>query len=64
MVLNVEVMNEILGIRKATTSLESEGLLLWTLKEDRKSIVDPAGKNCRLRWGSNESHTPPPPLQV
>jgi hypothetical protein len=38
------VMNRIRGIRKETTSQESEGLLSSTLKEDRKSTVDPAAK--------------------
>ena len=60
MALNIEVMNGIRGIRKATTSQQSEGLLLSTLKEDRKSTVDPAAKiAASVGLGRISTSTPP-----
>jgi hypothetical protein len=55
-VSELKVMNGIRGIRKATTSQESEGLLLSTLKEDRESIVDPAAK-IAASVGPEPNHT-------
>ena len=58
--LNVEVINGIRGIRKATTSQQSEGLLLSTVDTQRRSEINRRSRSKKAKIAASVGLGPEP----